>query len=198
LKKKLFALISFVLISLTAGLIFVENKNNVVYAASETYNITFDEFSTNVVDMFSYDEQDFQFINFSIEEDFDSNEIKRFNRLIVKSYASLNNWRAIAESGIFNGFQIFQYSSREETDIAYNYFLSLDSVEYVEYDYEITACSVAETTEEKTYVNDYYDDIGADVFNNFLVNEVGLDKLNDVVVAKLRYTSNKFRLKNII
>ncbi len=185
--KKVSILICFLLTIILWGMFsfIIKNNNLNVYALSQSEDISFDEFSNNVLNMFEYDKIDSQVADFSVRDNLDNNEIKRFNRLIVKSFSRLDNCGAIAESGMFNGFQIFQYSSKESTENAFNYFSGLDCVEFVEYDYEFEICSVSKSKTEKTYVNDYYDDIGADYFNNFLINEVGLDNLNDVVVAVL-------------
>lgn len=82
---------------------------------------------------------------FAAEDDSETIESQDTNRLIVKSSDSIDTLNSIGYVGGYNDLHILQFADDADCDAAFEYYSSLDNVEYVQEDCVITESSVEES-----------------------------------------------------
>ena len=105
-------------------------------------------------------------------------------RLIVKSWKNIDPMGAIHKIEGFKNYHIFTYSTEEQAEIAYKYYLTLSEVEAVEPD------SLVFTFEDVSTVSSSYlswgvSAMGIDDYLSKISSNIGFANLKDVVVAVL-------------
>jgi len=110
------------------------------------------------------------------------------NRLIVSSATPLvETYNAVAVASGYKDLYILQYKTEQDATTAYNNFIMDDTILSVEPDAIVYADSTLET---EAYINTTYsswgaNSIGIDEYTEYLVDTVGTDNLNEMVVAVL-------------
>ncbi len=105
-------------------------------------------------------------------------------RLIIKSDSDIDTLNAISVVSGFRNLWVLQFETEEDTATAYEYYCSLDSIEFVEADSVVTtfdAETVATTDSQKNYLSWGPKHIGFDELNE-IINENNI-KLETVYVA---------------
>ncbi len=107
-------------------------------------------------------------------------------RLIIKSSNPQNKMGAIAMASGYQGWQILQFKTEEETRLAYEYYKTNNDIEFVVIDkpVEVTDSEISPQflTTKGSYQSWGAKEIGADAYNDFL-KEIDTSKKNEVYVA---------------
>ncbi len=129
------------------------------------------------------------YLNYEISEN--DNEFiltKKYasKRLIIKSSTQQNLMGAVATTSDYQGWQILQYETEEDTKSAYEYYNSQTDVEFVVIDKPVHATETEISPQYLTNKTEYLSwgakEIGVDAYNDFL-GGINQSKKNDVYVA---------------
>lgn len=158
-------------------------------ADAETYlgNTNHEEFSLSLKQILKeYGEtnnDDVLMTNDLDDSEEDLNKNSSINRLIVTANHKLDSCGAVA-SAEYKQHHIFQYSSEENAEFAYDYYSKLSYVENVSYDFIITSNDVEyETNTTYTYKSWGAGYVGYANYSNTLLAMNDLSSLPEVVVA---------------
>ncbi len=164
------------IVSFVCGFVFNFSSTEV-----KTFDtVSFEEFSNNALKLTQNDDD-------NVFDEDNTNPFKT-KRLIVKSYATLNNYGATEVSEGYDGLHIYNYNTIQETENAYNYFKSLPYVEYCCPDGVVNASKTEEVStlgleDSFSYTTWGAASIGAEGYSKYLINTVGRANLNQVIVA---------------
>lgn len=161
------------------------SDNSVIYMQqpltriNEDFSISFEDIST-ILGYEIFEKED----EIVLSRPFES------KRIILKSSKPIDDKGAIASASGYNDFYIYQYSSEQNAINAYDYFKTLDCVEWVEPDAIYTTCDIEEGKALPQGLQDDYsysswgaDAMGIESYSNYLIDTVGKNNLNEVIVA---------------
>lgn len=118
----------------------------------------------------------------SFQTYFEENESEfKTRRLIVKSDSDIDTLNAISVVSGFRNLWVLQFETEEDTAIAYEYYCSLDTIEFVEADSVVTV-SDTETVTTTTSQSD---------FLSWGPEHIGFDELNEII------TENHIKLETV-
>lgn len=163
---------------------------NLGFAEQVQTSESYEDFNNSLMEMLRKygDEDETQVVSLQSEEQEEITE-KQYNRLIVHSKETLDNYGAVAKAE-YNGYHIFQYESFEKADDAFEYFSGLSYVDNLSYDYDIyTEGETIETDATYTYKswgwNASTDYLGNNTYLETLMETNTVQTLNKMVVAVL-------------
>lgn len=118
--------------------------------------------------------------SFQIYSEENESEFKT-RRLIIKSDSAIDTLNAISVISGFRNIWVLQFETEEDTATAYEYYCSLDSIEFVEADSVVTV-SDTETVTTATSQKDYL---------SWGPEHIGFDELNEII------TENHIKLETV-
>lgn len=118
--------------------------------------------------------------SFQIYSEENESEFKT-RRLIIKSDSDIDTLNAISVISGFRNLWVLQFETEEDTAIAYEYYRSLDTIEFVEADSVVTV-SDTETVTTTTTQKD---------FLSWGPKHIGFDELNEII------TENQIKLETV-
>lgn len=181
-------------------------KDYDVKSGSKTYTLNEDEYILNgnqlylnAQSLFSYGviddlSQDFVLSdeivsdNVQIIQNENSVDVKwtpNTNRLIVCSNNDVDNFGAVM-SAEYNGWHVFQYENENQAKSAYNYYLSLNTVENVCYDVVVHADSVKVQELEEAEVASDVSVNSSTVYKSWGLDYMGFKSYSDLVLTGSR------------
>lgn len=116
--------------------ILISNTYLISYALNETETLTLTEYATELIDMIQL--YDYSYESGSSES---NDEVRTLNRLIVKTNnntALENDCGAASKIEGYDCLHIMQYNSEKAANNAFEYYNTMPSVQYVEYDFNFS------------------------------------------------------------
>ncbi len=190
--KKLISLILSCAVILSSVFLF----NITSLGVNET---TLDEFSADIADIIAEYGMEPSVLN-TESADLYSDADYGFEtcRLIVKSNQKVDPLNSVAAAGSFNGLQVFQFETPYDAKAAYEYYISLDCVEFAEADKVFDINDTYEAEYPYDYKTNYIswgpEYIGFDELNNYIVdNNISLAPVKVAIIdSGINHTRAEF------
>lgn len=93
-------------------------------------------------------------------------------RLIIKSESEIDTLNAVSVVSGFRNLWVLQFETEEDTAIAYEYYCSLDNIEFVEADSIVTVSDIETVTTTNSQKN----------FLSWGPEHIGFDELNEIII----------------